>query len=234
MKVSILAIALALSVPVTAFAGPFADFESQLRSAYGTYRIALFQSNSGNAEVTGKALTELAQGWGVLTETWSATPPPQYADDGAFAATLASVETIIGEATAQVSAGELGAAHLTLEEMREELGALHLRNGIVSFSDRMNAYHAHMEEVLGADLAAMPDALGYLRESAAVLGYLADEIGSHPAPEAADPAYEPLVGAFRQSVAALRDAARSGDIEAAKAAVGGLKMPYAKLFAKFG
>ena len=32
----------------------------------------------------------------------------------------------------------------------DEIGDLHARNGIIGFSDRMNAYHARMEEVLAA------------------------------------------------------------------------------------
>jgi len=223
-------------LPVASFAaGPFADFETDLRDAYGQYRAALFQSNSGNSDATTKAMQTLSEKWTVIEKDWGTSPPPQYADDAAFADTLTTVGTVIAEASQDVAAGDLAKAHLTLEQIRAEVGALHIRNGILTFSDRMNAYHAKMEEVLDHDLAALGDkGTAVLLEDAAVLVYLAEDIVGHPAPEASDPAYAPLVDAVRQSVGAVQTAARAGDMVAAKAAIGQLKVPYAKLFAKFG
>ncbi|WP_212523699.1 hypothetical protein [Actibacterium sp. MT2.3-13A] len=229
------ALAAGLLAPLAAFAGPFADFETQLRGAYASYRAALFQTNAGKPEPAAQALSGFAQKWDGLTADWAASPPPQYADDPAYAGTLAAVAATIDTAAGQTAAGDLPAAHATLEAVREALGGLHLRNGIVGFSDRMNAYHARMEHVLMTDYAAMGEAaLGPLREEAAVLTYLVDEIEAHPAPEAGDPAYAPLVAGLRQSVQALQDAARANDLKAALASVGGLKKPYAQLFVKFG
>lgn len=228
-------LAAGLLPPLGALAGPFADFESQLREAYATYRTALFQTNSGKAEDSAKALAEVARQWDGLRADWAAGPPPQYADDPAFAATLGGVGASIAAAAAQVADRDLPAAHETLETVRDAIGDLHLRNGIVSFSDRMNAYHARMEHILLTDFAAMGKAaLGPLREEAAVLAYLADEIAAHPAPESDDPGYAPRIAALRRSVQALQDAARAGDLEAAQAAVGGLKKPFSQLFVKFG
>jgi len=229
------AMALAVVLPFGAIAGPYADFENQLRDAYGHYRAAHFQSNSGNAEATSKAIEALSGKWAALESSWGTTPPPQYADDPAYTKTLSAVSAVISQARQEVAAGDLPTAHLTLEVLRDELGSMHDRNGVVSFSDRMNAYHAKMEEVLEHDLAALPDGgVGMLREDAAVLAYLAENIVRHPAPESADPAYAALVEAMMQSVEALQAATRAGDAAAAKAAVGGLKVPYSKLFAKFG
>ena len=228
-------LAAGLLVPLGAFAGPFADFEGQLRQAYATYRAALFQTNTGEAEGAARALAGLAQKWDGLNAEWAASPPPQYADDPGFAETLAAVGTTVTAAADQVAAGDLPGAHESLEAVRDALGDMHLRNGIVSFSDRMNAYHARMEHVLLTDYAAMGEAaLGPLREEAAVLAYLVDEIEAHPAPEANDPDYAPRIAALRQSVQALQDAARAQDLEAALAAVRGLKRPFSQLFVKFG
>jgi hypothetical protein len=73
-----------------------------------------------------------------------------------------------------------------------------------------------------------------LREDAAVLSYLADDVAAHPAPEASDPAYAPLLTAVMTSVTTLREAARAGDAAAAKQAINGLKPAYSKFFLKFG
>lgn len=220
-------------LPTGLSAGAFSDFETDLREAYGHYRTALFQSNAGKAEPTQAAIEALSGAWAALEADWAAEPPPQYADDPGFGTTLDSVAAIVDEAAGEAAAGQLAEAHETLEGVREEIGALHMRNGIVRFSDRMNAYHAVMEEVLTAGVPA-DGSLGQLREEAAVLMYLARDIVAHPAPEAADPAYAPMVDDLLASVAALQEAARAGDAAAAKAALGALKMPYAKLFARFG
>lgn len=230
------ATALALAFVTTPlFAGPFAEFESQLRGAYSAYRAALFQTNMGDAEKTGKAMKGFEMKWAALRQNWANPVPPQYADDAGFMATLDKVAAIHAEAGKHVAAGELGEAHEVLEEIREELGALHLRNGLYTFSDRMNAYHAKMEEVLLTDYAAMGDkALGDLRAKAAVLAYLATDIAANPAPEQGDPAYAPLVQALQASVTSLEDAVAASDLPAALKAAKSLKKPFAKLFVKFG
>jgi hypothetical protein len=216
-------------------AGPFTDAELQLRDAYGSYRTALFQSNSGDAEATGKAMQALDAKWTALSTEWTASKPPQYEDDANLEATLSEVAGIIQQATDEVAAGDLPKAHITLEAVRAELDRLHQRNGIISFSDRMNVYHAEMETVLEIGAEELnDDRLAEVTDAAAVLHYLAQDIVTHPAPEAADAAYAPLVDGVVQSVETLQAATRSGDLAKVKEAIGGLKVPYAKLFAKFG
>jgi len=232
-----LSIATILAVPFTACAGPFSDFEHDLRDAYGQYRTALFQSNQGNLEATATAIQSLSDKWLALETNWGQTPPPQYAADPGYTDTLSAVRTVITQATEEVTSasGDLGKVHVTLEALRADVGALHDRNGIVTFSDRMNAYHAKMEQILALDLATQPDGgLAILADESAVLAYLTADIAAHPAPEAAEPAYGPAFVAVQQSVEALQSAVHAGDAAAAKAALGGLKAPYSKLFAKFG
>ncbi len=218
----------------SASAGPVADFETAMRGAYADYRGALFQTNSNKPDAAAQAVDAFRQKWAALTAANPAAPP-QYADDPAYAATLAKVAAIADKAANEVAAGELPKAHETLEAIRFAVGGLHERNGIVGFSDRMNAYHAKMEEVLGKDYGGFDSAgLGALREDAAVLAFLAADIKAHPPVEAADPAYGKLLDAMTDSVTALANAARTGDAAAAKSALGGLKVPYSKLFLKFG
>jgi hypothetical protein len=237
MKRILLGGLLATSViwPWIAAAGSFADAEVQLRDAYGSYRTALFQSNSGDAEATGKAMQALDAKWMALSTDWATSKPPQYEDDADLEGTLSDVAGIIRQATAEVAAGDLPKAHITLEAVRAELDKLHQRNGIISFSDRMNVYHAEMETVLEIGAGELnDDRLAEVTDAAAVLHYLARDIVAHPAPEHADAAYAPLVDDVVQSVETLRAATRSGDLAKVKEAIGGLKVPYAKLFAKFG
>ena len=229
-------LALAILCAAPAFAGPVTDFEAAYDEMYAGYRTALFATNSGNAEKSAAALDGLQKHWEALVSTYGQTPPPQYESDPMWAETVANVTDSITKATKTVAEGNLSDSHATLEAVREAFGALHARNGIETFSDRMNAYHAQMEHILGLDLSAL-DAAGKqaMLEQAAVLAYLAQDVfAAPPAGSDGESDYATLSAAMQASVDALLAAARAGDEAAIKAAVGGLKVPYSKLFLKFG
>jgi len=216
-----------------AFAGPFGDTEAALRGVYSQYRVALFATNSGNGPKSETAIAAFQSGWADVATTM--TTAPQYQDDPALPDTIATVTAHAASAAQAVQSGNLPQAHEALEGIRSEIGALHSRNGIATFSDRMNDYHAAMEAVLATDPAKL-DAAGRatLHEQVAVLSYLAGQIASHPAPEAADPAYAPLDTAFQASVSAMVMATRSADSAAISAALSALKPAYSKFFVQFG
>jgi soluble cytochrome b562 len=217
------------SAPV--FAGQVTEFETEFSDMYASYRASLFATNSGNAEAAGKALGSLGTKWEALRAAYATTPPPQYQDDAQWADTIAEVEGYVSKAKDEATAGDLSASHITLEGVRDTFGDLHARNGIETFSDRMNAYHAKMEHILGMDLNDTRTVL----EQAAVLSYLADDVLGIPPAGAADNAdYQALGAAFRASVDGFLAAARAGDADAIKAAAGTLKVPYSKFFLKFG
>jgi hypothetical protein len=178
----------------------------------------------------------LEKQWTALTATYGDAPPPQYEADAKWGDTIARVTGSIAKASEAVAKGNLPESHETLEGVREAFSALHARNGIETFSDRMNAYHAEMEKILGLDLAAL-DASGRqtVLEHAAVLAYLAQDVTSAPPASAEGNAdYASLSAAMQASVDQLVTAARAGDEAAIKTAVDGLKVPYSKFFLKFG
>lgn len=217
-------------------AGPVTDFESAYGEMYAGYRTALFATNSGNAEKSAAALTGLQKQWDALVSTYGQTPPPQYEADAQWPEMIAEISSRLAKASEAVGKGDLPESHETLEHVREAFSALHARNGIETFSDRMNAYHAEMERILGLDLSTLDaDAKQGILEHAAVLAYLAQDIlSSPPAKAEGDADYADLSGAMQASVDQLLAAARAGDDAAIKAAVGGLKVPYSKFFLKFG
>lgn len=233
----LLASALALSLGVSpVLAGPVTDFEAAYDTAYARYRTALFATNAGDAARSVAVLGQLDTAWSALMAQYRSSPPPQYEDDPMWDGTLAEVTAILDRATTQATAGDLPAAHDTLEAVREALGALHARNNVETFSDRMNAYHAEMEAVLALDLSALDATLRQsLLEHAAVLAYLAtDVLAAPPAAAAASPDYAGLAAAMQTSVDQFIAAARSGDDAALRSAVAGLKAPYSRLFLQFG
>lgn len=219
-----------------ASAGPVADFEKALAAAYAPYRAALMQTNQKDKAATEQSLGAFEARWTALTKIYRTAPPPQYADDERWPATLASVDQTIEAAKSETARGDLAKAHDVLESIRRQLGDLRTRNGVITFSDRMDAYHEKMEEIAGArhdpsDTAA----LARLRENAAVLAYLAQGIEKHPpAAAATDPTYKDILAGLTSSVDALLSAVRSGDALATAKAISALKPSYARMFVKFG
>jgi hypothetical protein len=219
-----------------AWAGPYADFESEVRDAYASYRAALFQTNKSDKAATEAALDIFSGKWTALTAKWGKAPPPQYIDDRKFGEDLAAIAAITKAARDEATKGELAKSHETLEKIRDLLSDLRERNGVTTFSDRMNAYHAMMEVVVGKSYDAFSTkGLGEVREDAAVLASLFAAVAAKPPADAAGRAdYAPALVAIKASVEALLAAARAGDGAATKKAIEGLKRPYSMFFLKFG
>lgn len=213
-----------------AWAGPFSDAETQIRLAYADYRTALFQTNQKDKAATQSALRSFQTKWSALSNAWKVSPPPQYADDPKLFETLDAVGRIAHEATTAAEQGELAKSHDTLEAIRDQLAALRARNGVISFSDRMNAYHAAMEHVV--DLAQMTPSAAL--EHAAILAYLTKDIATNRPSSIDTTAFDLALKALEASVVAFQEAARSGDKTAIDTARKGLKPPYSRLFLRFG
>ena len=233
----LLATAFVLSLNVApVVAGPVADFENSYNVAYSSYRTALFATNTGDAAKSVGALKLLENNWTGLMIQYRASPPPQFEADPLWDQTIEDVTSLLDRSKTQAAAGDLPAAHETLEGIREALGALHARNHIETFSDRMNAYHTEMEVILGSDTTNMDvEVRRALLEHSAVLEYLAtDVLSAPPAAAIESPEFATLAAGLQTSVDQFVDAARSGDDAALLAAIGALKVPYSKLFLKFG
>ena len=214
---------------------PYADAEAAVRTAYADYRTALFMTNQKDVTASVGAIAAFRDKWSALTTAWRKAPPPQYAADPALAKTLATVTAINDEAGRIAAAGDLARAHEVLEAIRDEIGALRARNGVTSFSDRMNAYHEQMEKILldGYD-GFSPAGLARLRDDSAVLAYLADTLNSAKASVPPDAALDAAIGSIVASVKNLRGALLQGDLARIREAVPALKGPYSKAFLRFG
>ncbi len=223
----IFAVALVFSPAV---AGPVGDAEAQIGEAYADYRAALFQTNQKDSAATHVALTAFHTRWGALSAAWKTSPPPQYVDDPKLTDTLDIVIRITNEAKAAAAMGDLQKSHDILEAIRGEIGALRGRNGLISFSDRMNAYHEVMEHATDGGEMTTTSAL----EHAGVLAYLAKDLGANRPSGVDAAAFDAAFKALEASVKAFQGAARSGDKAATDLARKGLKSPYSRMFLRFG
>lgn len=226
--------AVMLALPVTVDAGPMQDFEKQLNSAYAHYRAALLQTNMKNKEATEAAIAAFEKGWSEIAAR-KASPPPQYADDAKWGETLEQVAKVLAVAKAEAASGDLTKSHNTLEAIRELIGDLRLRNGIMSFSDRINAYHEHMEHVVQGSYGSDAEGLARLREDVAVLSALAKDVEKFKPPAlAGDDGFKQALAGMMSSVTSLQSAARAGQVDKIPELRKALKPAYSKLFAKYG
>ena len=235
VRSAVLALLLAASTGQPAWAADTTTDAVQL--AYGPYRMALFATNGKSVPDAAKAMGAAVAAWDQLVSQVRPPLAAPYDRDPAFAQTLQRVQAAYANADRQVTAGQLPQAHETLEAVRDLLADLRWRNGVVVFSDHMNAYHAQMEHVLGDSPRVLEQTDGWmaLAGQAGVLDYLAQRLRSEaPAALAAQPEFEPLLSAVLASNAQLRQAVQRQDAVQAREALAKLKAPYSRLFAKFG
>lgn len=233
--VAMMATTILISVTL-AGAGPIAEFEAAFADVYAQYRIALFRTNQKDKAGSEAAIAAFNVGWQGLAGRWGQTPPAHYAEDPAWRDSLAAVTRVAEKAQGEAAGGDLPAAHETLEQIRDLVAELRERNNRVTFSDRMNAYHEKMEQVLGKAVRPLDTAaVAELREDAAVLSYLAAALRRYSRSSTkSDLTFDEQLKAVETSVGALAEAARKGDVVATKAALQKLKPAYGALFLKYG
>jgi hypothetical protein len=208
-----------------------------IQAAYAPYRTALFRTNSKAQAESEQAIVNTRRSWQAIIDRYAARPPVPYDRDADFAPTLAKVAAVYEQAEREIRQQQLPQAHETLEAARDLMAALRQRNGVIVYSDHMNAYHAEMEQVLteGPKLLAAPQGVLQLLPAVGVLDYLARRLRSEATPALQrDPEFIASVQAVEASVAALRAAALSQDAAAVKQALAALKGPYSRMFLKFG
>lgn len=208
-----------------------------INAAYPAYRAALFRTNTLAQAESQQALQQARSSWQAVIERHGKAPPAPYDRDPQVLTTLTEVARVYAQADGQVQAGKLAEAHETLESARDLMAELRRRNGVVTFSDHMNAYHAEMEHALaeGKTLDASPQRLLQLMGRVGVLDYLARKLRREATPGlAADPAFAAALQTVEQSVSALRQAVLAQDLAKVRAALDQLKKPYSQMFLRFG
>jgi hypothetical protein len=114
-----------------------AVFHQALSDAYGHYREAFFYLRRGNAMTAAFELESMAQKWQALETRYATQPPPIYASDAKWAATLTEVGGLTRKALALASEGEAAPAYDLLKPLRSILEELRSRNGVTLFRDHV-------------------------------------------------------------------------------------------------
>lgn len=231
----------ALALALSAIAAPSAQaadaVTDAIQSAYGPYRAALFRTNGKSQPEAQLAIMQAQQAWASVTQRFATQSPAPYDRDTKFGGTLAQVSVVYEKAAAEIRDNKLPEAHETLEAARDLLADLRRRNGVVVFSDHMNAYHAEMEHLLieGPKLLAGPQGLQQVMAQVGTLDYLVRQLRVQaPSSLAANAEFDGLLKDVEGSVKAVRAAVLSQDPAAVKDSMDKVKAPYSKLFLKFG
>lgn len=230
----VLILSLLFSAGLACAADPVTD---AMQKTYAPYRVALFKTNSNAQDDARQAVAQAQQGWNAIIAQFAAKPPVPYDRDAEFSASLSRVSEIYAKAAAQIDKSELTEAHETLEHAREILAAIRHRNQIIVYSDHMNAYHRQMEKILIDGDKTLAGSNGMLQLTAEVgaLHYLAIKLKSEaPADYLGNGEFATMYAALEKSVADLKAALFAQDEAQVKAMIGKLKMPYSKMFIKFG
>lgn len=232
------AISLAISLSFGTLAHAADPVTDAMQAANAPYRMALDKTNGKSQDEAKQALVQAQKSWSQLGEQFGAKPTAPFDRDPAFAASVAEVTKVYAQALEEVNANQLTTAHYTLERVRDVMADMRQRNNVVVFSDHMNAYHSQMELVMvhGADTLAQPKGMLLLTAQTGAPSYLAKQMGVQASERLTKNAeFTTLLGAVNQSVASLEAALLNyQDAAAIKEALGKLKGPYSKVFAKFG
>jgi len=231
------ALGLAIALTFGAFAHAADPVTEAMQAANAPYRMALYKTNGKSQDEAMQALVQAQQEWRKLNAQFGAKPSAPYDRDPAFAASVAEVIKVYDAALEEVKANRLADAHNTLERVRDIMADMRQRNNVVVFSDHMNAYHSQLEVLMihGTDTLAQPKGMLRLTAQTGALSYLAKQLGTQASESLTkNVEFTTLLGAVNQSVANLEAALFNQDAVAIKEALGKLKGPYSKIFAKFG
>src|ERR1044071_1095793 len=144
LRMIAVALALAMAAPSPATADDETDaFHAAVAGAYRHYREAYHYFETGSTDLAGISLDDFIAAWKAIVERYADKPPPGYAKDAAFAATL---DLIAGKAASAVGAAP-NEALLVLRELRGDFAALRRRSNQVVFSDCIDATNAAFDRL---------------------------------------------------------------------------------------
>ncbi len=215
---SVLALALlvALLWPAAARADATAAFLEASAEAYAPYRGAMSYLHTGNAGLAALALDAMATRWAALSDRFRDQPPAAFAEDPAWRTSLDAITSRIETARTRLEAGDAQGAAAALAPIRAALGDLRRRNGIATFSDRIDGFSAAMDAIWvhrrnPPDMAD-PQALAALAEQARTLRRALEAVAAGP-PEkiAGDPQFQRLIEGSFTSVATIERAIETRD-----------------------
>lgn len=127
--------------------GRLDDFLAAKQSAYRYYRSAWFYLRTGNVDLAALELSVFVEGWDEIRSRFAAMPPGAFAHDPLWREDLAEIATLAAAGMAALEAADPEAAKASLAPIPRALADLRARNGVVTFSDAVDALTQAMENL---------------------------------------------------------------------------------------
>lgn len=231
------AICLAALAPAAGAGGP--DFQAAQAEAYAHYREAAFYARTENIPVAALALDEFISKWSALVHRYGDDPPPAYAGDSRWKATLQDVLARAKSGLDSLDAGKPEAAAKQIAPIRGILGDLRHRNKVSSYSDNVDALSAAMDllaryrkEVRDINDPATVKMIG---KQADVVDSLFKKCRDQAGPKISDdPEFKRLISGAAESMAKLRESLNTGNLRLFRIASGELRSYERIMFLRFG
>jgi len=195
---------------------PLADFLAAKQGTYRYYRSAWFYLRTGNVDLAALELSVFVRGWDEIQSRFSEAPPGPFDNDPLWREGLAEIDALAADGMAALEAGDGEAAKASLKGIPRVMADLRARNGVVTFSDAVDALAQAMESLWRYrhetadfnDQTTMTD----LSEGAARLRAAFDRLRNDAPDEVAfDDQFLRLVSDSDAAVARLEDALEARD-----------------------
>ena len=168
-------LAIMLTAAGSCVAGTLNVFLSDIDDAYGHYRQAMFYLRTGSPAVAGFDLKQMREKWAAIMDRHAGDPPPPFADDPEFGASLSAIAAAIDAGLEHVAAGDADAGRTALAPVRTTLSTLRRRNGLYVRSDCIDEFSAAADALWRFRHAppafADREAVNSLRRRAAIVEY---------------------------------------------------------------
>ncbi len=234
-----LCLSLLLASLAPAMAGELAEFNDSVAALAEPYRNAAAYLRTGNQDLAALELESAIERWQATLKRFAADPPDAYSGDKAWRPTLESIAAGLRTALDLVDAGDGSAAAAELAPIRRTLAELRRRNGVTTFSDRVDAVSGAMERLMAFRRQAIDftsrDTLRALQAGAAIVAYELGRCGEAAPPRLLqDPAFTRLLDGAEAAVGRLWQAIEQGDARLLQATLGELRSFERLLYLRFG
>lgn len=215
------------------------DFHEAVAGAYGHYRQSVFYIRTENAAVAVLELDEFVTKWTGVVDRFADAPPPAFAADAEWRASLEEIRERAANGLEALDAGRVEVAVDALMPIRRLLGELRQRNGVIVFSDHIDELSAAMDvlaryrrEVTDLNDASMAEPA---RRQAAVVAYLFDKVRRNaPDSVSADPEFARTYEGVAESMDRLWRGFETRDLRLYRIGIGELHSHERLLYLRFG
>lgn len=207
--------------------------------AYAYYREAAFYTRTGNTPVAGLALDKFIDGWSELVSRFGDDPPTEYAADDKWKATLDEILERASRGLDALDMDDAESASVAIDPIRGMLREMRERNGVVTYSDHVDALTAAMDVMVGyrrdiRELSNPADVEKIGKQADIVEALFATLQQEAPAQVAGDPEFKRMIAGAAESMGRLREGLRTGNARLFRIGSGELRSYERIMFLRYG